>query len=149
MELLTWIDKKITEINGTLLFSKYFDTILPEEGIDVSYLFNPSAGIDIIIRKDNSIKAIHFYSGKIDGASQFKDALPFNIDFSQTREAVQVIFGKPGQSGGGEKSFLYNKTKFSDKYFFDRYDLHLQFSEIDSTIDLMTISSNNDSGGIG
>jgi len=141
MELLTWIDKKVSEIKETVLFGKYFDTILIEEGIGDAYLFNPSRGIDIILREDTSVRAIHFHSGKIDGANQFEDALPLNIKFFQTRSEMRGIFGRPNESGGGEKSFLYEKTKDWDKYFFDEFSLHLQFADIDCSIDLVTIIS--------
>lgn len=141
MEILSWLDKDFNEIKSTILFGKYFDSILQEDGVDVTYLFNPSRGIDIILRPDNSIKAIHFYSGKDGLTSKFTGTLPFGLMFSQSRSDAKFLLGEPSKSGGGEKSLLYNQTKKWDKYFFEGYSLHLQFADVDSTIDLVTAIS--------
>ncbi len=100
MEILNWIDKKLDDIKGSLVFGKYFDTALLEKGTDVYYLLNPHRGIDLILREDLSIKAIHFYSGKQKGANQFIDELPFRLDFSLSKSDTRKILGEPAMSGG-------------------------------------------------
>ena len=141
MEILTWIDKDLVEIKGTLLFGKYFDSILPEASIDVTHIFNPTCGINMVLSLDNSVTAIHFFSGKDGLTNQFIDILPFDLKFSNTNKETRLLFGEPDQCGGGEKSILYSKTKNWDKYFFEDFSLHLQFSDIDCSIDLITIIS--------
>lgn len=49
MKLIDWIDRKLTNVQDTLEYGKYFDTLLPEKGTDVYYLLNPNAGIDLIL----------------------------------------------------------------------------------------------------
>lgn len=61
MGITDWIDKNISEIQKIILYSKYFDSIVMEQGIDVYFLFNRQLGIDLVLREDLSIKAIHFF----------------------------------------------------------------------------------------
>jgi len=141
MEYLNWIDKKLDDINDTLLFGKYFDSILYEEGIDVFYLLNPELGIDLILRTDFFIKAIHFYSGKETGIKMFSGNLPIGLQFYFSRIETIAMLGKPDVVGGGDFSLIYGTTPFWDKYLFQGYSLNLQFSEKLDKIDLITISS--------
>jgi len=63
MTITNWIDLNLTEISNGLLYGQYFDSIGLERVIDEYSLFNPELRIDIILRDDLSVKAIHFYSG--------------------------------------------------------------------------------------
>jgi len=141
MEVLNWIDKKLYDIKGSLVFGGYFDTVLLEKGAKVYYLLNPHRGIDLILREDMSIKAIHFYSGKQKGTNQFTDELPFGLDFSLLKSDTRKILGEPAMSGGGGYSALYGQVPLWDKYLYDCFSLHLQFSEDQKTLDLITIGS--------
>ena len=64
MELVSWLGKNINEIRETLLYNKYFDSVLIEKGIDVSWVLNPELGIDIKFDEDFIVRSIHFYSGR-------------------------------------------------------------------------------------
>lgn len=83
------------------------------------------------------LKQYIFFSGKDNdqNASQYNDDLPQNLQFTYTREISRSILGQPQKSGGDNKII-----PFWDKYTFDNYSLHLQFSK-DSTIDLVTLIS--------
>ena len=76
MDLRTWINKKLSEIQDTLDYSKYFDTIVLQAEADVYSLFNPELGIDLIFRPDQSIKAIHLYSENHGGSKIFNPSFP-------------------------------------------------------------------------
>jgi hypothetical protein len=119
----------------------YFDGISIEKGIDVYYLFNHHKGIDIIFDLDSKVKAIHFYSGKQDISNKFTDRLPLDVDFSCARNDVRQLLGTPNLTGGGNFSFLYGTTPPWDKYFFDDFKLHLQYSPDETNIELVTIES--------
>ncbi|MEO6978539.1 MAG: hypothetical protein ABJA76_05470 [Mucilaginibacter sp.] len=141
MEILNWIDKNISEIKDGFSYGKYFKDSLLEKGIDVYFLFNPLLGIDLVLTENYDIKAIHFYSGKESEANQFSDKLPFDLNFTLSRFEIRRILGFPGTSGGGDFSFLYGITPQWDKYFCDGFNLHLQFSEDESKIELITLDS--------
>jgi hypothetical protein len=144
MDALKWIDKKLPEIKETLEYGKYFDSILVEKGTEVLYLFNRKLGIDMILRENSSVKAIHFYSGTQNGTSRFQDKLPYDLNFSFSRESSRALLGWPEFTGGGEYSMLYGITPYWDKYVFEKNYLHLQFSKDFKQIDLITIFSLND-----
>jgi hypothetical protein len=141
--VLEWINKNLSEIKDSLLYSKYFDTTLLEKGIDVYFLFNPLLGIDLVLTEDYSINAIHFFSGKdkTQNASQYSDDLPCSLRFSDTRKTVRNQFGHPQKSGGGAISEVDAKIiPFWDKYVFDRFSLHIQYDD-NGTTDLITVES--------
>lgn len=144
MELIKWIDKDFIEIRDTLLFSKYFDTIALERGIDVSFLFNPNLGIDVIIRDDNTVKAIHLYSGNDHNSNRFIDILPFDLVFTNSRMNVLEKLGTPFLSGGGGASLLYQEIPYWDKFKIENYFIHIQYGKATNCIDLVTISSLNE-----
>jgi len=141
MKFKNWIDRSIIEIKNDELYKKYFHNIPLEEGVDVLMLFNPIFGIDLILTMGQITKAIHFYSGKEDHIKRFSDKLPFDLSFELSKEQTRRKFGEPQQSGGGDFSFLYGITPNWDKYFFENFSLHFQFSEDEGAIDVITIDS--------
>ena len=143
MEILEWIDKSFSEIQHTLLFGRYFDSIQLEKGTDVYYLFNGALGIDIIINENYIVKSIHFYSGKQNNINQFSDKLPLNLTFSLSRDETRKILGEPKKQGGGDFSILYGVTPAWDKYLFKNFTINLQFDKNKMKIDLVTVDSLN------
>lgn len=141
MGIIEWIDKHINDISQSLLFSKYFDSINIEEGVDSYYFLNPYLGIDIILRVNKTVKAIHFYSDGHPGVEKFIDNLPKGLDFSYSRKQIHDLFGEPIATGGGGRSLLYENVPTWDKYQFDSHSLHLQYNANESSINLLTIES--------
>lgn len=144
MELLKWIDKDFSAIKDSVLFSRYFDAITLERGLGVFFLFNSVLGIDIIIREDKTVKAIHLYSGSDGNTSRFSDVLPFNLDFTSSRMEVVKKLGNPIMSSIGGVSFLYEETPQWDKFKVDKLFFHFQYGKISNEIDLVTMSSLNE-----
>jgi len=141
MEILNWIDNKISEIQSTVLFGRYFDTTTMEEGIGDYDFFNKQLGIDITIREDRTVRAIHFYSGLQQGVNQFVDELPFRLKFSLSRKETRLLLGMPSKTGGGDHNILYGTTPPWDKYSYENYYLHLQFLPDTQGMDLITVFS--------
>lgn len=141
MTFIDWIDRNLSEIRGSLIFGKYFDSIGLEDLYEGFALFNPQLGIDLIIREDYSVKTIHFYSGRSKSAAQFRGDLPFNISFSLSQEETRTIFGNPQALGGGEPSIFSGIVPYWDRYSFELLTLHFQFTESLDGIELITISS--------
>jgi hypothetical protein len=141
MKVLDWIDLNLSEIKDSLLYGKYFDSINLEKHVDEYSLFNPQLGIDLILREDLSVKAIHFYSGKIGAAKKFTGELPFDLDFFYSMDSMRKKLGFPNTFGGGDSSVLYGKTPYWDRYEFPKFFLHLQFSNDLKSIDLVTAYS--------
>jgi hypothetical protein len=144
MEILSWINKNLSEIQGTVLFSRYFDTTTVEERIGDFDLFNRQLGIDLVLRTDLSVRAIHLYSGLQEGVNQFMDELPFNLGFSLSREETRQHLGVPTVTGGGDYSILYGTTPPWDKYRYESFFLHIQFLPDTQRLDLVTIFSLTD-----
>jgi len=142
MSISNWIGKNITEIKESFLYEKYFKTTLLEKGIDVYMLFNPLLGIDLILEENHDVKSIHLYSGKTE-VHRFSDKLPFDLKFSFSRTKTRQILGQPQKVGGGDFSFLYGIAPPWDKYCYDSFNLHLQFSEDQNEIELITIDSDS------
>lgn len=141
MEIINWIGKDLKEINKTVLYNDYFGNVPIEKGIDVFGLYNPDKGIDIILQENNRIKAIHFFSGTQEGSAKFVDKLPFDFNFDFSRNDVRMLLDVPDLSGGGDFSFIYGKTPPWDKYLFENFKLHLQYSSDEKSIELLTIES--------
>lgn len=143
MELLTWIDKNLYEIKHTLLYSKYFDSIQLNDVGGIYYLLNPQLGLDITFTELFHVKSIHFYLGSEKGIGQFEERLPLDLDFSFSRDHSRMLLGDPMQSGGGGFNIIYGEAPFWDKYRYDSFYLHLQFSKEKQSINLITIDSLN------
>jgi hypothetical protein len=141
MEIINWIEKDLEEINKTVLYNDYFDNVPIEKGIDVFGLYNADKGIDIILHENNRIKAVHFFSGTQEGSTKFADKLPFDFNFDFSRNNVRLLLGVPDLSGGGDFSFIYGTTPPWDKYFFENFKMHLQYSSGEKSIELFTIES--------
>jgi hypothetical protein len=101
-------------------------------------------GIDIILREDLTIKAIHFYSGISDDTAQFIGELPFNVTFSFSQQETRKLLGNPQASGGGGKSVISGTIPFWDRYVFGYWVLHFQFTNSLDSIELITIYSNKE-----
>jgi hypothetical protein len=145
IDVTEWIDKRVNEVKQSFPFEEYFNSIDLEKGTDVLFMFNPLLGIDLILNNRSIIKSVHFYSEKdSDGIKAFKGKLPFNLEFNFSRSHSREKLGIPNQVGGGDFSFLYGITPPWDKYFYEAFNLHLQFSEDQNKIDLITIDSNKE-----
>lgn len=139
MDLKAWINKKLSDIQDTLYYSKYFDTIVLQEEVDGYSLFNPELGIDLILKPDQTIRAVHLYSENHKGAKSFKDQIPFGLKITFTMDETRELLGTPTITGGGDYSIIYGTAPSWDKYVFDDYFLHLQFSK--NKLDLLTLEN--------
>ena len=91
MDITNWIDQKLDDIR----------TIRLEPLIEELGLFNPAKGIELVLRNDLYIKAIHLFSGQTKGTERFKDPIPFNLNFSMSKEDAKDVLGSPKENGGG------------------------------------------------
>lgn len=120
--MINWLNKPLSEVRSSLLFEKYFDSSTLDNVENEYFIYNPVLGIDIMLKNNLVIDAIHFYSNDHEGISGFKDELPFNVKFSYSREKVSSLFGTPNETGGGKRSFLSNKIDAVwEKYYFKDY----------------------------
>ncbi len=138
MDIINWIDKNLKEVESSSLFNNYFNVEDLIKGEDTFYLNNKREGIEIVLSKDLKISSIHLFSGDED-YKLFTGELPFKIKFSFKREDIQAIFGRPNKTGGGHRSLYIEIIPIWDKYYFETYSLHFQYSE--TGIDTITIAS--------
>jgi len=141
MEFFKWIGRSIVEIENDELYQRYFRDIAQQKGIDVVMLFNPELCIDLILTTELTVKCVHLFSGKEDDVKRFPENLPFALNFELSKEQSRKLLGQPQKSGGGGFSFLYGTVPDWDKYLFERFSLHVQFSEDNNAIDLVTIGA--------
>ena len=139
MTIPNWLNRNRTDIETDPIFQKYFDNVPVEEGTDAYFQLNAAKGIDLIMTPALNVKAVHFYSGVQEDINEFTGNLPCNLQFSLSRDKVRSMLSLPSASGGGGFSFLYGTTPFWDKYIFDDYTLHLQFSKNLERVDLITL----------
>lgn len=138
-EIINWIDKSLKDVFDTTLFKKYFYNEEITEGVNTYYLTNKSKGIEIVTSKDSIITSIHLFSGDDGDYQAFKDDLPFKVKFSFNEDDIHEVFGKPNKSGGGHRSLYLEFIPTWDKYYFDNYSLHFQYSK--KSIEAITIAS--------
>jgi hypothetical protein len=141
LEISDWVDKELKDLYGAPLFKKYFRNIEMIQDEDTVYFLNKSEGIGITMPKTLRIDTIQLYAEGKDGSSMFKADLPHNLNFSFNRTKVRQTLGVPQRSGGGQTILYIGYTANWDKYFFDRYTLHLQYANDNNSIQLLTIAS--------
>jgi hypothetical protein len=140
MTLINWIDKKLDDIKKTEEFKEFFSGI-EITTIDVNkYLFNPRKGIDIVMSEMMIVSSIHLFSGNTSKSESFNGESINNVNFNMKRVDVEKILGQPNRSGGGYKD-IFGDVPLWDKYYFDTYSLHLQYSLETGCIDIITLGS--------
>jgi hypothetical protein len=140
MVLLNWIDKNLFEINKNQYFLTLFDSTEIQFIEDKGYLFNSIKGINTVISNKNVIQSIHLFSGKDLKNCRFKDELPNDLNFEMDIKSVLELLGFPNRNGGGYKD-IFGEVPLWNKYYFDGYVLHIQYTSFDKSIDMVTISS--------
>ena len=140
MELTNWIDKYLTELRKNKTFEELFSD---KELINIEHnkhLYNPEKGLDMVMDDYLKIHTIHLYSGNTSDGKEFMGGRIHHVDFSMNRESVKNILGEPNRTGGGYKA-VWGMVPLWDKYYFEKYFLHLQYSQKCGSIDLITIGS--------
>lgn len=139
-EIINWIDKDLNEISSSKLFLRYFENkeIIRDE--TDYYVSNESKGIEIVASLNFEINAVHLFSEH--GIYRaYEGKLPSKVDFSLNNIDVHSILGKPNKTGGGNKALYIGLIPLWDKYYFDNYTLHFQYSADKFGIDMITIGS--------
>lgn len=141
LEIVSWIDNELRGVSGTPLFKKYFEDVEELKEENTLYLLNSDEGIGVTMPLNLIISTIQLYSEGKDGCRMFKGELPFNLQFSYSRDEVRSRLGMPKKSGGGKTVLYIGYTPYWDKYFLDGCTLHFQYSNDDNSIQLITIGS--------
>jgi hypothetical protein len=110
-------------------------TVLPSD--DRHYLEFMEAGVALQFDSESSIlETILLYTEGHDEYSGYQGELPNGIDFGHSRNEVRKRLGKPEKSGAADKR---DQTPAWDRYNFGTYGLHVQYSEDEQSIDLLTL----------
>ena len=144
-EIVSWIGKKSNSIDSSLLFKDYFKSCQQEELENTIYLSNKTKGIELVMTSTLIITSIHLFSGNNSRNNllynSFTGKLPDNLEFSFNRENVHLLIGIPFESGGGQEVVYLGYVPFWDKYYFNNYSIHIQYSNAFESIDMLTVSS--------
>jgi hypothetical protein len=85
------------------------------------------------------VKSIHFFRSS-KKHEEYRDEIPLGLILSMSQTAKMKRLGEPVRSGGGNR-VIFGAFPAWDKYYFKRFSLHLQYSEVRNKIDLITINS--------
>lgn len=140
MNLINWIDKKEKEINETKEFREFFSEFEIKIIEHDRYLFNCEKGIDIVMSESMMIHSIHLFSGNTIESKRFEGKLLNNISFEMNQLDINKKLGKPNKNGGGYHD-IFGNVPYWNKYYFETYSLHLQYSPTSGNIDIITIGS--------
>ncbi|MCC6760035.1 MAG: hypothetical protein IT252_02415 [Chitinophagaceae bacterium] len=141
--IISWIDQKLENISEESIFKRYFENQSMMKGEDVFYLTNKAQGIEIVLSNSMVVTSIHLFSGENKNYQMFAGNLPFNIKFSFGRDEIHDIFGPPVKSGGGHKALYIGYIPFWEKYYFEGYSLHFEYSDECVFIKTVTLTSLN------
>lgn len=136
-----WINKRLADLVSENEFSFFFTGIDLIKIENSFYLTNKSKGIELVLSIDKTITSVHFFSKIERSYSCFSLILPKELEFSDSRLIVQSKLGKPNRSGGGVNDLYLGYIHAWDKYYFQEYSLHLEYSENNDTIRIITIGS--------
>jgi hypothetical protein len=140
-EFLGWIDKELKDISKTKLYY-YFFGYAPIQTVDgTNYISNKEKGIELVLANEKIISTIHFFGDGRPDEKKFRETMPLNINLNCSRQQILDNFGMPNESGGGQRNLYFGTIPYWDKYFFDTYSLHFQYSDEKTKIDLVTIMS--------
>lgn len=139
MNLTIWIDKQLRDLENENLFRRYFRDRNVEEIEGHFYLINMDEGIDLVLSPSYCIQSIHLFAESIK-TSGYKGEVPLKLNFSMAQDSVRRQLGNPIK-GGGEYRDIWGDVPLWDKYFFDGYTLHIQYTSDKFGIELITIGS--------
>lgn len=108
---------------------------------DESYLQLPLLGISMVLPDGETISAVHLHASGHEGYSEFQGELPAGIVFAMSREEARDRLGNPAQCGDGGPVLLLGPRPAWDAFIVDGQRLHLEYSEDNQSVRLITISA--------
>lgn len=108
---------------------------------DESYLELPLLGISMVLPDGETISAVHLHASGHEGYSEFQGELPAGIVFAMSREEARDRLGNPAQCGDGGRVLLLGPRPAWDAFIVDGQRLHLEYSEDNQSVRLITISA--------
>lgn len=119
------------------------DPMFEEADGDLEQLgyFSPSTlGIDVTIAGDGLVETIQVYSDSQHGRQGYEGPLPCGLTFGMDRQAVRNLLGIPKDQGGPVASLLDSEKAFWDRWPRVGYQLHCEYPEDMSRIQMVTIT---------
>lgn len=140
-KIIGWLEQNFDSLTEDSIFKFYFSDVDLEVIMKNLYLTNSEEGIGLVLNNEKKILSIHLYSKGYNGHKEYRGEFAFNIDFQASKYFVHQRLGEPAKSGGGEVINFIFKGPISkwDKYYFENYSLHFQYTDNESTINLITI----------
>lgn len=111
---------------------------------DESYVELPLIGISMVLPDGETISAVHLHASGHEGYSEFQGELPAGIVFAMSREEARSRLGNPAQCGDGGRVLLLGLRPAWDAFIVDGQRLHLEYTEDNQSIRLVTISAVTD-----
>ena len=138
---IDWLNKKVEAISNTSLFVKYFEKVILLKIEDSFYLTNKFRGIEVVLSINFVVTSIHFFSDLNEETNAFQEELPLQIKLTYDRIQIRQVLGTPNKNGGGIEAPVIGYILCWDKYYFDNFSLHIQYSKNNNLINMVTIAS--------
>lgn len=138
---IDWLNKKVDDISNTLLFSRYFEKAILSKIEETFYLTNKFKGIEVVLSINLVVTSIHFFSDLNEETNAFQEELPLKIKLTYDRIKIRQILGTPNKNGGGIEVQILGYILCWDKYCFNNFSLHIQYSKNNNLINMVTIAS--------
>jgi hypothetical protein len=106
---------------------------------DRFYMELPASGLAFIALLDQRVMAVQLHAEGYQEYKGFAGVLPEGVSFSNSRQAVRKLLGKPSASGGGNVIQFFGKAPAWDRFDRSDYALHVQYADDERSINLVTI----------
>lgn len=137
----TLINSNLKDFDKNEMFAKFFKNQELVEGINRYYLTSIENDMSIVFDTKLNVTSVQFFSGNQDDYAKFNHELMKNIDFDMSRDEIRTKFGNPDKSGEGYHHKILGYRPGWDKFYFDKYSLHMQYDDEFGSIKILTIAS--------
>jgi hypothetical protein len=106
---------------------------------DRAFIAANEQGVSIMAGPEYQIDTLHFYAEGVQGSHGYAGELPLNVHFGQKRNELLNALGKSSKSGGGRLNVKGEMIPKWDRFDFDTFSIHLQFSVPTDALELVTV----------
>ncbi len=106
---------------------------------DRAFIAAEDQGVSITAGPQYRIDTLHFYAKGVQGSQGYVGELPLNVHFGQKQDEMSGLPGKPSKTGGGRLSPRGEMIPKWERFDFDTFSVHLQFSVPEDALELVTV----------
>jgi len=96
-------------------------------------------GIEFAFDHDAKMVSVHLFSDGLDGKTEYRRELPFDVAFGDRRIDVAKKLGIAPEASGGGDQWQGKIVPYWDRYCTGNALIHFQYSRVDGGVELVTI----------